>query len=443
MTQSTNPAAGPRKVLSITDGIAFFVGIVIGAGIFKTPSIVAATTGSDWLFIGVWIAGGVATLIGALCYAEIAAAYPNAGGEYSFLARAYGKKIAVLFAWARGTVIQTGAIALVAFVFGDYAQQLVPLGPKGPAIWAALSVAALTAINISGTMPGARAQKVLEVMTILALVAVIVIGFSIAGGSQVKPAEPGGGASALGLAMVLVLLTYGGWNEIAYLSGEMKDVRRDMLRIVIIGTTVVTLLYVAFCLALLLALGLKGIAESKAVGADLMRFAAGEKGVALLAITVCLSSLSTINGSIFTGARTYYALGRDVPIIGRLGIWDENGSKPANALLLQGGIALALVVFGGMTRDGFSTMVDYTAPVFWFFLLLTGLSLFIFRVRDPGAERPFRVPLYPLTPALFVGICAWLLYSSLAYTGLGALVGVGVLAIGLPLLFFAAPDDAG
>ncbi len=439
---TANEGASPRKLLSITDGIAFYVGIVIGAGIFKTPSIIANMTGSNELFIGVWIAGGIATLIGALCYAELAAAYPDAGGEYNFLARAYGKHVAVLFAWARGTVIQTGAIALVAFVFGDYAQELLPLGASGAAIWAALSVIGLTAINIIGTMPGARTQKILEIMTILALLAVIAIGFSIAGGAQVKPAAAGGGSgNLLGIAMVLVLLTYGGWNEVAYLSGEMKDVKRDMLRIVLIGTAVVTFLYVAFCLALLMSLGLKGIADSKAVGADLMRFAWGEKGVALLAITVCLSSLSTINGSIFTGARTYYALGRDVPPIGRLGIWDENGSKPFNALLLQGVIALALVAFGGMTRDGFSTMVDYTAPVFWFFLMLVGIALFIFRTREPDRVRPFKVPLYPLTPAIFVGMCAWLLYSSLAYTGKGALVGVAVLAIGLPLLLFVKKEN--
>ena len=212
----------------------------------------------------------------------------------------------MLFAWARCTVFQTGAIAAVAFVFGEYAQQLYSLGPQGTAIWAAISVIAFTAINVVGTLEGARAQKILEVLTILALLSVIVIGFTVAGGPQVKPAAPSGSAgSMIGIAMVLVLLTYGGWNEVAYLSGEMRDVKRDMLRIVLIGTAVVTALYVAFCFALLLSLGLKGIAESKAVGADLMRLAAGEKGVILLAITVCLSSLSTINGSVFTGARTY------------------------------------------------------------------------------------------------------------------------------------------
>jgi len=436
-------STGPRKVLSISDGTAFYVGIVIGAGIFKTPSIIAFMTGTNELFIGVCIAGGVATLIGALCYAELASTYPNAGGEYNFLARAYGNRIAVLFAWARCSVFQTGAIAAVAFVFGEYAQQLLSLGPHGTAIWAAISVIAFTAINVVGTLEGARAQKLLEVLTILALLTVIVVGFTVAGGPQVKPAPANASTgNMIGIAMVLVLLTYGGWNEVAYLSGEMRDVRRDMLRIVLIGTAIVTALYVAFAMALRLALGLEGIKESKAVGADLMRLAAGEKGVALLAVTVCLSSLSTINGSVFTGARTYFSLGRDLPMVARIGKWDERGSNPTNALIVQGVITLALVGFGAIAQDGFEAMVAYTAPAFWFFLLLVAISLFLFRAREPNTPRPFKVPLYPITPALFVLICAYLLYSSLSYIwsrpdfiGLGAVIGVVVMLIGIPLMF--------
>ncbi|MBN9083959.1 MAG: amino acid permease [Rhizobiales bacterium 62-17] len=429
---SSETAAAPRRVLTIADAVAFFVGIVIGVGIFRTPPIVASATGSEVLFIGAWIAGGLATLIGALCYAELAAAYPDAGGEYQFLSRAYGHRLAVLFAWARGTVIQTGAIALVGFVFGDYAQQLLPLGPNGPGIYAAISVILFTAVNIAGTQPGAGMQKLLETCTVLAIIVVVVVGFTVSG-TEMKPVEPGAGGM-LGLAMVLVLLSYGGWNEIAYLSGELRDVKRDMTRAIFIGTAIVTVLYVAFNLALLKAFGLGGIAASKAPGADLMQIAAGSTGVAILALTVCLSSLSTLNGTIFTGARVYYALGRDLPLIAKLGVWNERGDNPANAFLLQGAISLALVVFGLITRDGFSTMVDYTAPVFWFFLMLTGLSLFIFRIREPNRPRPFKVPLYPLTPAIFVGICAYLLYSSLAYTGWGALVGIAVVIIGLPLV---------
>lgn len=430
---SQSDTTRPQKTISVFDGVAFTLGIVIGVGIFRMPPLVALNTPSEAAYMLAWLAGGIAMLIGMLCYAELAAAYPDAGGEYSFLRRAYGARLAVFFAWARGTVIQTGAIAYVGFVFGDYANQILDLGRSGPAIWAALAVVVFTAVNLTGTQPGKNTQIFFALATFAALVAVTIAGFTATG--QAKPATGGGGA--LGLAMVFVLLTYGGWNEAAYLSGEMKDPRRDFVRLALIGTALITILYLAIAWAYLQALGFGGLRESKAVGADLMRLVVGSKGAVLLALVVCFASLSTLNATIFTGARVYYALGRDMPAVRKLGVWDERGGNPANAFLLQGAIALLLVVFGAFTRDGFSAMVDYTAPVFWFFLLLVALSLFVFRARSGGPPGSFATPLYPLTPALFAGICAYLLYSSLMYTGYGSLLGLAVLAAGAPLAFLA------
>jgi APA family basic amino acid/polyamine antiporter len=235
--------------------------------------------------------------------------------------------------------------------------------------------------------------------------------------------------------MVFVLLTYGGWNEAAYLSAEVRDVGRNMVRVLMLGTLVLTALYGLMALGYLHAFGLEGLRASQAPAADLMRLAAGERGAVVLAVTVCIAALSTLNGTIFTGARVYYALGRDLPVLRRLGVWDPRGLNPAKGILVQGAIALALVVFGAATRDGFQAMVDYTAPVFWFFMLLVGVALFVLRRGEPGATLPFRVPLYPLTPILFCLTCAYLLYSSLVYTGLGALVGIAVLLAGVPLLW--------
>lgn len=438
MTSSASDSA-PQKTISVLDGVAFIVGVVIGIGIFRMPPLVASNTANETMFMLAWLAGGAAMLIGALCYAELASSHPDAGGEYHFLRKAYGPRVAVFFGWARGTVIQTGAIAYVAFVFGDYAQQIVGLGARGSSIWAAISVIAFTAINVMGTQPGRRTQLFFAFATVATVVIVAIVGLAA---PSAPPAQaPAGGAGALGLAMVFVLLTYGGWNEVAYLSGEMKDVRRDMVRIVLIGALVVTGVYLAVNLAYLNTFGFAGLRESKAVGADLMRVIAGDAGAVVLATIVCIAALSTLNATIFTGARTYYALGRDMPIIRKLGVWDPVRDNPANAFILQGAIALALVLFGAFTRDGFSTMVDYTAPVFWFFLMLVAISLFVFRVREPSTARPFSVPLYPVLPGIFVAICAYLLYSSLAYTGYGSLLGIGILALGAPLAFFAQSED--
>jgi len=448
MPRDARPSAAPRATLSTLDGIAFLIGIVVGIGIFRTPQVVAANASTGTEFMGLWLLGGLLTLVGALCYAELGAARPHAGGEYHYLASAYGAPLATLFAWARGTVIQTGAIATVAFVYGDYVAPWLPLGPHGTALHAALAIVAVTAVNVRGTPLGSRLQRLFTALTLLALAAVVAAGFWVAGAAAGVPGPgpvpvpaladmpattPSGGAA--GLALIFVLLTYGGWNEAAYLSGEVRDVRRTLVRILVGGAVSVALVYGVVNLAYLQSLGLPAIRASDVVAADVMRLAAGDVGAGLISLFVACAALSTLNATVFTGARVYWALGQDVPALRRFGAWSARGETPANALLLQGAIALALVAYGSVARDGFQAMVEYTAPVFWLFLLLVALSLFVFRRREPARDLPFRVPLYPLTPALFVATCAWMLYSSLAYTGRGALLGLAVLALGLPLLW--------
>jgi len=430
----------PTTTLSVFDGVTMVVGMVVGVGIFATPSLVAQFTGTEFNFLAIWLAGGVLTLIGALCYAELATTYPHAGGEYHYLSRAYGRSIGLLFAWARGTVIQTGAIALVAFVYGDYAQAVLPLGSSGPAIHAAIAVIVFTGINVMGTLQGKVTQHIFTILDVTAIVLLIIAGLVIAftTGTPATPAPAASGGSVnyglLGLAMVFVLLTFGGWNEAAYLSAELRDVKRNMVRTLVISVTFVVLIYFLVNWAYVSGLGMTGLQNTSTAATDLMRKAFGNTGAVMLSVFVCGAALSTLNATVFTGARVYYALGRDLPSLRIFGIWDSRGENPANAFLLQGAISLALVAMGAFTRDGFKTMVEYTSPVFWFFMLLVAISLFVFRTREPDRARPFRVPLYPVTPIIFIATCGWLLYSSVIYTGWGALVGIAVLATGTPLL---------
>lgn len=167
-----------------------------------------------------------------------------------------------------------------------------------------------------------------------------------------------------------------------------------------------------------------------------MRRAVGENGARFVSVIVAVSALGAANATIFTGARTNYALGQDFSIFGFMGRWQERGSTPINALLVQGAISVGLVILGAVTRKGFATMVDYTKPVFWFFFLLSGIALLVLRSREPNVPRPFRVPAYPLIPLLFCIICGYLLYSSVTYAGIGGSIGVVVLLTGIPLLFF-------
>ncbi len=432
------PSAYPERLLSTRDAVALVVGIVVGAGIFKFPALVAGMAGSEPAVYALWLAGGLISIVGALCYAELATAFPNAGGDYHFLTRAFGRPLSFLFAWARATVITTGSIALLAFVLGDYATNLLPLGEHSSAIWAALVVVALTALNWFGIREGKTMQNWLTTAEVAGLVAIIVAGLIVAepAVAPVKAAAASGGmpaASALGLAMVFVLLTYGGWNEAAYMSAEVKDRKRGILKALVLGLLLVTALYLLVNFAYLRGLGLDGVSGSKVVAADLLARAWGPGSATLMSLMVIVASLTSINATMLVGARSNYALGRDWKLFAWLGGWHASG-VPRTALVVQGAISLALIGFGAATRKGFETMVDFTAPVFWFFFLLTGIALMVLRRTEAAAERPFRVPFYPLLPLIFCASAAWLLYSSLAYTGVGALAGVGVLAAGGVLL---------
>ena len=449
-----------KKGLSVWDAVTILVGVVVGIGIFGFPPLVAMNAPSASAYMGLWVAGGLVMLVGALCYAELGSAYPDAGGEYAFLGRAWGANIALLFAWARCSIIQTGAIAAVAFIFGDYAQVLMPLGEHGPAIYAALVVAALTVLNVLGSMESRRVQWVLTVVSVLALVAMAVGGLILGDGGAGSAASAAVGAAAgtgpeaalagaagdadaamglselagmLGMGMVFVLLTYGGWNEAAYLSGEIRDVGRNMLRVLLYGTAIIVALYVLVNLAYLQVFGLEGLRSTHAVGADMSRLLAGPWAAVLLSVLVCCTALGTVNACIFTGGRVYVSLGRDVPALKSLGAWSEARETPVRALWLQGAITLGLVVFGAFAENGLQAMVAYTSPVFWLFMFLTALALIRLRQRDPHHPRPFRVPLYPVMPLILALMCLGLFWSSVAYAGTGSLLGLLVLLLGLPL----------
>lgn len=426
-----------RETLGAREAVAITVGIVVGAGIFRTPALVAGSADSVQAVLLAWAAGGLISLVGALCYAELASTYPHAGGDYHYLARAFGRRLAFLYGWARLSVIQTGSVALLAFVFGDYMSELAPLGAFSSAIYAAAAVVGITAVQWVGVRAGAGVQLWLTLAEVTGLVAVIVAGLLIA--PQAAPTPPPSETTAFGLVMVFVLLTFGGWNEAAYVSAELKDARRRIAPVLVGSLAFITLLYLLANAAYLRGLGLGGVARSDAVAADLMRIAFGAPGVVLVTAVVAIAALTSANATVFTGARTAWALGRDHPRLARLGRWDPDAATPRNGLVLQGAAALALVAVGAFARDGFRLAVEYTAPVFWGFFLLVGVALIRLRAIDPGALRPFKVPLYPLLPVLFIATNGYLLYSSLAYTGLGALLGVAVLAAGGLLLIPLRP----
>jgi APA family basic amino acid/polyamine antiporter len=439
-------SAAPRQLLSVADGISLTIGMVVGVGIFKAPAIVAGNTSGGAEFLLAWLLGGAVSLCGALVYAELSARYPDSGGEYAFLAQGLGRGVAFLFAWSRMTVIQTGAIAAVAFVFGEYASEIARLGEHSVALYAAAAVTALTLLNVAGTLQSKTLQKAMQYALVAGLLLLALAGIAGGGSSRTAAAAAAGGGDFL-FAMMFVFFTFGGWNEAAYLAGEVRDPPRSMLKILVGGISAVTALYLVVNLGYLAALGQGGLAGSKAAGADVMRRVAGSQGAVLLALLVCVAALTTINAAVFTGARTNFALGRDFPLFAKLGAWRERGSTPANALMLQGAIALGLIAAAAATaKDGFDAMVAYTAPVFWTFFLLTGATLFVLRSRGADGAGVFKVPLYPLVPLVFCTMCGFMLWKAVAYIfnptygpRFGGLVLCGLLVMlaGIPLYWHA------
>ena len=410
----------PQKLLRLLhplSAVALIVGIVIGAGIFKTPSLVASISGDAGWALVLWLAGAMISIVGALCYAELCTAYPNAGGDYHFLHRAFGRNISFIYGWSRATIINTGSIALLAFVFGDYMSTLVNLGTYSSAIWALLIVLILTAVNLAGIHASSRMQTWLTITEVIGLLAVVAAGFWVdapaSGAIQWFAQAPA--PTQWGLCLVFVLLTFGGWNEAAYISAELKGGPRTIVWVILASMVALTVIYLLVNTALLLGLGLSGLSQSKTAAGDLLGLAFGPWAQKALGLFVAIAALTSINATMFVGARTNFAVGSDWKALRKLGQWQLDIGSPKQALLLQAVISIGLIALGTQEADGFSAMVEFTAPVFWGFLFLVGLALLWLRQTDPHSTRPFKVPLYPVLPLIFCAACAWLTYSSITY----------------------------
>jgi basic amino acid/polyamine antiporter, APA family len=425
----------PAPTLSVFDATMITVGIVIGAGIFETPMLVAGIAGSPAPMLIAWVLGGVLSFIGALTYAELATTYPSAGGDYTFLTRAYGKSVSFLFAWARSTVICTGSIALLGFILGDYLTRLLPLGPHSSAVYAAGAVLLLTAVNLVGLRGSSRMQNALAIVEVGGVVAVALAALTLGDGAATTSAADSAATtstSAFGLAMVFVLLTYGGWNEAAYVSAEVRGGPKAVLRTLLLSIAIITAVYLLFVVGVLRGLGFETLQSSQAIGVEVAERALGSVGAPIVGLLVAVSALTSMNSTMLAGARSNYSVAHDWPALGFMGRWQGRRSTPAMGFIVQAAIALTLIVFGALEKDGFSAMVEFTAPVFWLFFMLSGIALFILRRRDPSAPRPFRVPLYPLLPLVFVLSCGYVLYSSImhAQTEHATHVAFGVMASG-------------
>jgi basic amino acid/polyamine antiporter, APA family len=425
--------------LGLWDAVSIIVGIIIGVGIFETPPLVFKEIQEPSIIIVLWSVCGVVTLIGALCFAELASTYPRSGGEYVYLTRAFGPMTGFLFAWAQLTVIRSGSTAVVSYIFGFHAAAILGLDLAGSSVFilAGLSVVVLTLVNLLGVRFGTRTQNVLTVAKVLGLGAIVVVGFGWGRGEIDAPPVISHSASSIAGALILILWAYAGWHEAAYVVSEAKNRTRNIPLALILGSLIVTAIYILINIAYLVGLDAAQLQDKRCATYLVDHFWPGY-GARAMNTLIVISSLGAINGSIFTTARIYWAFGADHRLFGTLSHWSKRWKTPARALIVQGVICLGFILgvwIAKGNRDSFEAAVNLTAAVFWMFFCLTGIALIVLRFKDPDIARPFRVPGYPVVPIIFCGFCAYMVIGTILYDAKGALIGLGILLLGLPLYF--------
>lgn len=417
--------SGPRRQLSLLDSTCIIVGIIIGSGIYELTPLIAGNVSSPAMLLGVWLFGGFVAFAGALCYAELATAYPRSGGDYVFLSRAYGSRFAFLFAWAEFWIVRPGNIGMISYVFGRYAQQIWPLEEivsEEVAItgFACTAIILLSAMNLWGVRAGTRTQNTLTVLKVLGLLGICVLGLlSVGLGSDenVASASVSSPQANFPMALLFVLFCFGGWNEMSYVAAEVRKPEANIVRALLLGTCSTLLVYLVVNLAFLKSVGLSGMTTSAALATDVVRPRLGDYAAHAISLLICLTCLGAINGMLFTGSRIYYAVGTEHTWFSWLGRWHDRFGGPVRALLLQSFGTLALVITASATSpgEGFATLFLFSAPVYWGFAIFVALSLFILRIRDPDAPHVHRVWLFPIPPLIFLGSACYLAYSGLTY----------------------------
>jgi APA family basic amino acid/polyamine antiporter len=420
--------------LGLFSGTMAVVGGIVGGGIFRTPAAVAERVGSTGLILGVWVAGGAVALAGALCFGELGQRRPRAGGGYVYLRETWGPLAAFLYGWALLLVIASGAIAAIAVTFADYTLALTGLPRRLGLPLAIASIVLVSGINYVGVRPGAVVQNVFTVLKLLALAALVGVG--LVAGLPPSEASPAAAPGAIGTALVPVLFTYGGWQQTNFIAEEMVDPERDLPRALLLGVAIVVVAYLLANLAYLQVLGPAGLAASTAPAADAMRAVLGPPGSGLIAAGIAVSTFGFLNLVVLVTPRVFQAMAADGVFFPRLARLHPVHRTPAAAIVLQAAWASTLALSGS-----FSQLVDYVAFADWVFFGLTVAGLFIYRARDrtegrlipPGA---FRVPGYPWTPAAFVAAAILVVVSSVVATPRNAMVGTGLLALGLPVFWY-------
>ena len=437
MTEPTNPpTATYARRIGLFSGTMLVVGGIIGSGIFLNPAIVAQRVGSGRLIMVAWALGAGIALLGAFIFAELGARKPAAGGGYVYLRDAFGPMPAFLYGWALLLAIASGAAAAVAVTFASYAAPLLHLSAGTEPWLAALAIVLLSLVNMFGVRPGAWTQNVFTLLK-LAAIAVLVLAAVIGGhpsaaapcASCAAPHSAGGVIVAVGTALVPVLFAYGGWQQTNFVAEEMVNARRDLPRALVIGVILVAAVYLAANLTYLRALGVAGLATSRAPAADVMGALAGDAGRRLIAAGIAVSTFGFLNLVILVTPRVYQAMARDGLFFARFAELHPSSRAPVAAIAAQGVWAIVLLVSGS-----YGQLLDWVTFADWIFFGTIAATLFVYRRREPAAS--YRAPFFPWTVLLFVAAAVYVVGGAVISNPANALRGALVLAAGVPVYLF-------
>jgi amino acid transporter len=431
-----------RRQLGLLDTTALCAGSIIGSGIFFLPATMAAALPATGPLLGVWLAAGLVSILGALCLAELGAMMPEQGGLTIYLREAFGPFWGFLYGWTCFALTNTASLAAIAMVFAEYLGVLAPMGAGAGRGVAIAAIAGFTLLNCLGVREGATTQNLLTGLKVLLMASIVGAAFLLPGGGtgSLEPltmSRPGGGyGPPLAVAFLGALFAYDGWVNVSFVGGEVRDPGRILPRAVLWGTGIVVLLYVAVNLAYLWVLSPAGVAASPLVASELLGRLAGPAGAQLVAFVIVVSTLGALNGNLLAAARVPFALareGRFPAFAGRLGA----RGTPVGALLLQGAVAVGLTFTG--TYVQLTQWLVYGAFIFFG---LGAVAVIVLRRRRPDLPRPYRVWGYPATPVVFAAFAAWLVLQTVHDAPRDAAIGTGLILAGVPLYFVFRPRRA-
>jgi APA family basic amino acid/polyamine antiporter len=425
-------AVKPRRQLGLFDATMIVMGGIVGAGIFANPSEVAHRVHTPFLILGVWVLGGVFAMWGAFIWAELATRLPGAeGGQYVYLRQAYHPAVAFVYGWGLLLVTQTGGMAAVAVIFASYFRALTGVAWSDSVI-AAVVLLGLTGINCLGARAGSNVQSVFMLLRIAAIAGLVVIGFTLGGGSpKSEPLPPFslGVLASIGSAMVPIAFAYGGWQTSTFVAGEMRDARRDLSRGLLMGVAGVVILYLAVNFVCLRVLGPAGLDATTTPAADVMRTALGSRGAQWIAAGIAISTLGFLSQSMLTAPRVYYAMARDGLFFASVGKLSQRSQAPVVAIIIQGLAAIVIACSGT-----YGQILNFEVTVDFIFFAMTAGSLFVLRSRKVGSDTvTYRVPGHPFTTILFILSCIGIVGSAIVASPPNSAIALGIMLAALPV----------